>query len=139
MSKEVEIVENLPPEGIYEICQKKFGVDFRRGVAFPYGNKIYLFRKDMMTPDLLVHEKTHIEQQKQFKSPKEWWNKYLSDSSFRLGCEIEAYQNQWKFVEENYNRKDRRGLLEHMSKLLSGRMYGSLIKKREAKNLILNY
>lgn len=105
---------------------------------FCYGNTIYNPSGRSVTPDIERHEEVHSEQQG--SNPDAWWNKYLSDKTFRLACEIEAYGEQWLFAKENV--KDAKLLAwvkENMAMALCGPSYGGLISYGEAESKIRNY
>jgi predicted HAD superfamily hydrolase len=131
----VKIIEDYPPKEIYDRCVKKFGVDFNKGIIFTVGNNIYVRNRKMVTPDLLEHELTHVKQQAHI-GVGEWWDKYLKDPQFRLEQETEAYRNQYRYAKQNYNRGACRMILALTSRFLSGSMYGELITKEKAKELI---
>jgi hypothetical protein len=137
MKTPYEVTEDLPPKWIYDACVDKFGIDFYKGVIFTVNNKIHIFDKRLLTRDLLAHELTHIEQQKEM-GYKKWWEKYLEDTEFRLTQEYLAYQNQYQYCKEFYSRNARRIVLKHIIGSLSGPMYGNLITEEEARNLLTN-
>lgn len=136
MTKEIkfEIIHDTPPKWIYEACQKKFGADFFKGTVFTYDNKIYSL-KDVLG-DLLAHEIVHLDQQKRYGSADKWWKEYLKNPVFRIEQEVEAYQNQWKWAEENGNRQYRKALKKHIINTLSGKLYGNVLTKDEAEELV---
>ena len=129
------LTTEYPPKDIYNECVKRFGVSFERGTVFTYYPNIHTYRGDM-SDDLYIHELTHIAQQKDIGA-EIWWEKYLADDQFRLEQEIEAYQNQWVFAIENYNRAYRKILRKHIVECLSGKMYGNIISKQEAEKLFI--
>jgi len=130
-----EVSRTLPPKEIYEECVKRFGADFMKGTIFAYDNKIHALND--VTGDLLAHELVHLDQQHKFGGAKKWWKKYLSDSKFRIEQEVEAYQNQWDWAKENANRDYRRALEKHILKMLSSKLYGKVITKKEAQKLVI--
>lgn len=132
----IEIINQKPPEHIYDACVKKFGVDFEKGVIFAYENKIHARYPEQVTEDLKVHESTHFKQHKEFGSSDKWWDKYLEDDAFRLSQELEAYQNQYQFIKANCNRKYRKFMLDKICTDLSSRMYGNLISYKDVQNLL---
>lgn len=127
-----KVVKKLPPN-YADICKHIPAVKKQPGIVFTYGDTIYNPQGHPLRPDFLVHESVHVERQ---KKPKEWWSKYLTDVKFRLEEELAAYREQYKFMEANYNRKDRRTVLKAIVKDLSGSMYGNLVTKAEAEKLI---
>jgi len=70
-------------------------------VVFAYGEHIYT--NYPLTPDLLIHEKTHLEQQKHYGLDT-WVNKYLTDIVFRAKMEEEAYRKQLNSIKDRNER-----------------------------------
>jgi len=134
----MQINTQQPPEHIYKPCKEKFGIDFDRGTIFTVGEDIHIKNPDKLSQDLLAHELVHIIQQQEIGADN-WWERYLEDDAFRLEQEIEAYGEQYRYAQEKYNRQQRRLLLKEMSENLSGKMYGNLLSKEQAKELIMNY
>ena len=122
-----------PPN--YDLLCKHFPIKGKRGVVFTYGDTLYVPDKGEITEDLYAHEETHTKQQSEI-GIEEWWEKYIENVEFRLSQEVEAYRNQYQYAIENYNRPQRRRLLQHISRDLASPMYGSLVSKEEAKSLI---
>lgn len=125
-------ISNNPPPNYKEIKKHFPNADFYKGTLFTYGDTCYCKN---ITPDLIVHEETHSRQQ---VNPKKWWRRYFSDPEFRLSQEIEAYHNQWKWVEKNV--KDRNAkfkILHKISQDLSGSLYGNIISFGEAQRRII--
>ena len=106
-----------------------------KNVVFTYGDTVYAPSGKGLSRDLEVHEATHMRQQASL-GPDAWWEKYLADPTFRALQELEAYREQYQFACTNYDRISRRKLLRHISKDLSGRMYGDMMKTSEAEALI---
>lgn len=133
----VKISNNLPPIHIYERAVKQFGIDFYNGIVFAYDNTIH----SIVEPeeDIVVHEMTHFEQQERMGGADKWWDKYFDDPKFRLEQEIEAYQNQYKFLFKIVSNRDNlANYLWRMANNLSGQIYGNMISHREAMKLIRN-
>ena len=130
-TKDIKYVNTPPTNGIYEKAQKKWGVDFDKGIIFTYGNTIY--SKIPLTPDLIVHETTHVRQHAEYKGgPKKWWDRYLEDDEFRLSQEVEAYKAQYKWFLKNEPDREKCHLALHgIALLLSGPMYGNLLPYRK--------
>jgi hypothetical protein len=126
---------NTPPPNYKEIQSHFPDADFNNGVLFTYGDTCYC--KDI-SADLIAHEETHTKQQTaKGMTPKKWWAKYFKDPKFRLDQELEAYKNQWKFIQKHINdRENKARLLHHIGLSLSGKIYGNIITYTEAKNLI---
>ena len=115
-----------PP--IYERCVQKFGVDWDKGVIFTYGDTVY--SKNELDEDLKAHEATHVRQQTEMGKDV-WWDKYFADPKFRLSQEVEAYRNQLKYADENYNRQARRAVYKHIIVSLTT-MYDGMCTQSEA-------
>lgn len=127
-----KVVTAFPPN-YKQICAAIPGVLKNKAICFTYGDTVYNPAGATLQPHFLAHEHTHIEQQ---KDPDEWWAKYLADPQFRLEQEIEAYRVQYQFAARHGNRDDRRFLLKHIARDLSGPMYGNLLTKAEAVKAI---
>ncbi|MCK9369515.1 hypothetical protein M0R04_06350 [Candidatus Dojkabacteria bacterium] len=131
----LKIIKSFPPN--IEAIRKKFNI-LGRNIVFTYGDILYIPSGNTEIPDhLMVHEETHQRQQKEFNGGVEkWWEVYLEAPWFRLEQEVEAYRNQWKFIEDNLNRTERRRLYAIIVKDLSGPIYGNMVSKDEAERLI---
>ena len=66
---------------IYEKCKQIFGVDWDRGVVITYGDTVY--SKNDISEHTIVHEETHIKQQKEM-GPEKWWEKYFIDKELTV-------------------------------------------------------
>jgi hypothetical protein len=131
----MNIIRDFPPN--YSEIIKVFPiVPTIKTIVFTYGDAVYKpYKKGTLTDHVKVHEKTHEKQQG--NDPAGWWNKYLSDPKFRLDQEVEAYRNQYRFfVNKNYNFKERAKLLDGIAGDLASDMYGGIISKNEAIELI---
>lgn len=126
----MKVVYDYPPN-YKEICSH-FDIKDKSTIVFTYGDTVYVPSKVPLSPDLVVHENTHIEQQAIIGADK-WWELYFKDQDFRLKMELEAYQKQYKSIS---NRDTRRKVLKHISKDLSGKMYGNILTKDQAKEMI---
>lgn len=127
----MKIVVGFPPN-IKEI-QKAFKIS--ENTIFTYGDTMYVQKNDPVTIDLLIHEQTHERQQG--KNPKAWWKKYISDPTFRLVQEIEAYRNQYAAYCSKF--KDRNVRVRFLFKIasdLSGSLYGNITDFATAKEII---
>lgn len=116
---EVKYSREIPPAGIYEKARDMFGVDFRQGVVFTVGDTIYS-QTFPLTPDLMVHEKTHVTQQDNYDGGAyAWWDRYFEDTYFRYSQDIEAYRNQYKhlctmFKDRNKQAKLLQVIISHL-------------------------
>lgn len=132
----MQIKREVPPN--YDDILKVLPPNER--AVFAYGDTIYAphIPADIeLPPDLLVHEETH--QQQQGGDPALWWQYYLGDPIFRLKQEIEAYGNQWRYVEGlNIKREGKDRFLEMIATDLSSALYGNLLTFGEAHSKIRN-
>ena len=130
MSTEFKTSQDVPP--IYEKCHEAFGVNWDDGIVITYGDTVY--SKYDLSPDLIVHEGVHVEQQK-VMGPEKWWEMYLEHKEFRLLEEVDAYSAQIKFIKSNV--KDRNEAFRYCHKIWQdmARMYGSMCSYSEAKKL----
>lgn len=87
-----------------------------------------------LTEDLIEHEKVHMRQQG--NDPALWWKRYLDDNEFRLSQELEAYQVQYAWIKEHFNRETRRRFLKTIAKDLSSVIYGHIITQEKAEERI---
>lgn len=130
----MKIKHKLPPN-YDKIIEHIPAVEGMKGVVFTYGDVLYVPNGQDIPSDLMKHEETHVVQQMDI-GVDEWWDKYLTNPNFRIRQEVEAYQAQYAYVIENYNRAGRRAILQRIAKDLSRPMYGSLVTKEEAARLI---
>lgn len=107
-----------------------------KAIVFVYAPNIYSPAGIELRPDLLVHEEVHVK--RQGSDPDAWWEQYLVDKDFRLREELIAYQAQYKYMLEHYDRSKRRAITASIAKDLSGPMYGGIITKEQAIRLIKN-
>jgi len=126
-------ISHRKPE-IYESCHKVFGVNWDQGIIITYGDTIYFSEKFSLSPDLEVHESTHIRQQTEIGKEK-WWEKYFEDPKFRLSQELEAYKNQVNYLRENCSRQYRRSTERKIYKDMAT-IYGDMCSEEEARKLL---
>jgi hypothetical protein len=107
-----------------------------KNIVFAYKGALYNPAANYLDPAFIAHELTHIE--RQGDKSDEWWEQYMSDVKFRLEEELAAYRVQWEYAVEFYDRRSRRLTLAHCAKDLSGPMYGNLITRQRAEELIKN-
>ena len=129
----MKTVNEYPPN--YEQIKNTF--ELHKGIVFTYGDTIYNPDSGFIDEFLMEHEKTHSIQQQKF-GIVEWWNNYLTDVSFRLTQEIEAYQKQYKKAGEHLGRNQLFNFLKKISIDLSSAMYGNIISFDEAMDKIKN-
>lgn len=139
MSK--EIIQNRWPPNIEQI---KFHMgsqfvdaisDFSKSVpVFTYCPHIYVPTGHVLPAEYLVHEKIHLKQQEKM-TPDAWWNKWLTDTNFRILEEVEAYAHQLHYFRGAPSRwftKMRSQLAVH----LASPSYGSCIEFGVAESRI---
>ncbi len=128
-------VVNAYPPNIEEI-RRSFNIE-GKSVVFTYGDTLYAPNSSEISPDLMVHEETHAEQQSHIGTYV-WWDRYITNPAFRLDQELEAYRNQYQWAVENLTRHYRRALLKRIAEDLSSDLYGNVIDTEEAIKLIKN-
>lgn len=113
---------------LLDVYQKVFDVTDR--TIFAYDDTIYTNYK--LPPDLIVHEETHLKQQKKYGLDK-WVTNYFIDLDFRLKMEVEAYKRQLESIKD----RNRRFLVRlESAENLSSSLYGNIINLEEAKKLL---
>lgn len=109
-----------------------------RGIFFCYGNIIYNPSRVKIPRELLAHECVHSIQTERVGGPEKWWHEYLNDRGFRFAQELEAHRIEYQdVVAQGYGRKERRRYIMSCAERLSGPLYGRLVTKAKAKELIL--
>lgn len=97
---------------------------------FAYDNCIYCNYD--LPYDLLIHEQTHLEQQKR-DGLDYWVTNYLNDPKYRLAQELEAYTAQLQSIKDrNWRAKIR---MESATNLSSD-LYGDMLSFQEALNML---
>lgn len=126
------------PDIFYKL-QEKFGVKWDK-LVIAYENTIYCnTNKENLPNHLIIHEETHLRQQKDIGGAEIWYKKYINDPKFRLEQEIEAFRNQVKYLKthiQETTRDERREEISFMAETLSGLNYGYLVSYNEALRLI---
>lgn len=113
--------------------RETFGAQHLDNAVYTYGDTLYVPQGVEVSEHLQAHEIVHTRQQ---SDPVAWWDRYLVDPQFRLEQEVEAYRAQWQFLLANVGRQQRRDILKHISKHLSGPLYGRIISTDDAKKAI---
>lgn len=106
-----------------------------QNTIYCYGDTIFNPSGQEIPADILLHEAVHIDQQKKFRHPDFWWQKYLLSPEFRKQEELEAYQKQIKWVKEKVGSKAAEECLEECAENLS-KLYNLGINKYQAKTFI---
>ena len=107
-------------------------------VLYAWGDTIYNPLGVMIPPQLFAHEAIHEKQQALAGGPEAWWKRYLEDLPFRLAQEVPAHQAEYlAYARFPVNRRQKRIYLQGLIKRLSGPLYGKLVSRAKAKELIL--
>lgn len=93
-------------------------------VIFAYGDIIYNPSRIVIPPELLAHEAVHGARQN--GNPAAWWDRYITDSHFRLEEEIPAHQAEYQVSRQ----------LKAIAERLSGPLYGNLISFDKAVSML---
>lgn len=126
------VINDFPPN--IDKIKKVFNLEGRKPV-FTYGNVLYNPFNGNITEELFEHESTHTRQQG--KDIEGWWNKYLTDSTFRTIEELEAYSRQYIAYCKNVNDRNKRAVYLHqICSDISSEIYGNMIEYKEAMRLI---
>lgn len=127
------ISKEKPP--IYNRLHEIFGIDWEKGICIVWGDTCHSIND--VRSDLYIHEEVHVHQQKAL-GPKIWWETYITDKSFRLSQELEAYQAQVDFIMKSpeLSRAVRRNARDYLAKELAGDIYGNMVSVKKAKELL---
>lgn len=134
----VKISFEYPP--IYNDICAAFKIQ-PKNVYFTYGDTIYNPDKLEIPPEIIEHEKVHMDQQNHNDVDAAlWWGKYLREPEFRVDQEARAYGRQYEVMcgvmkDRNYRLR----FLMQLAMSLSGPLYDFAISSREAMELIKKY
>ena len=127
----MRILEEYPP--IIERIQETFELKGRE--IFTWGDIIYNPSGVYKSDELFAHECIHEEQQG--KEIEQWWEKYLTDESFRFIMELEAHQVEYAvYCDKHKDRNERARYLQAVATRLSSPLYGSIVSTKIAKERI---
>lgn len=130
--KEIEIIHE-PPK-IYDRLHKVFNVEWDKGIIIAYDGKIYC--KTNPPPQKIYHEAIHLYEQEKLGN-EIWWEMYITSDKFRLDEELKAYRAEVKFIRKAIkNRNDAFEMIRKISYDLSSGIYGNIISKDKALELI---
>jgi hypothetical protein len=130
-NERMKIINEIPP--IFYKLQEQFGVSWS-DIIIAYAPNIYAPRE--ISKGKEVHERIHIKRQGEI-GVENWWGMYLSDPEFRLNEELISYKGEIEWIkQQDYNRNERRYLLNKIYQDLSSSMYGFIIREDEAKELL---
>lgn len=126
----MKVVEGFPPN----IELIRLALPFSPNAIYCYGEKVFNPTGKEIPEDVLYHEQVHVKQQGEL--PEQWWNRYLTDTQFRLEQEVEAYAAQYQFVKRHYPSKAHKEALFDMASTLSSPMYNVGISYQQAESMI---
>jgi hypothetical protein len=132
--RRLEVVDARPPnfEAIKAVLPGAEGA----GVMFAYGGKVYAPGKKSIPIELNAHEVVHIE--RQGDDPDGWWEKYLTDATFRFQEELLAYREQYRaYCKRHLCPMKRARELMKIAGMLAGPLYGGLMRVQDARDAIL--
>lgn len=137
--KLLNVIHNRPPN--FADIDAIFNVRTKHGVLFCYGSNLFNPSGVEVPTWIMAHEIAHSERQGDtIDAIRAWWGRYLTEPKFRLDEEIIAHQAEWKaYLETRPNRQQRRGYLVQISKRLSSDLYGKMITKERAKEIIQSH
>lgn len=93
------------------------------GVVFAYHPAVYVPSGRALPPQLVAHERVHLEQQA--GDPAGWWKRYLEDPEFRFEQEMQAHQAEYRaYCELHADRNERAVYLSMISRRLASPLYG---------------
>ena len=105
--------------------------------VFTYGDAIYNPSGRAISPDVIAHEKVHMEQQRAVGGPDLWWGKWLRDTAFRVDQEAKGYAEQYRHIcTIETNPVKRSEILNKIAAILSGPSYGKCIGHVEAALIV---
>ena len=120
--------------------------------VFCYGSVLHNPFNAQITRDLEIHEAVHSRQQD--KDPEGWWDKYISDPSFRVEQEIQAYGLQMYHLKTTkVLKQDEKGrtvemyipsrviswYLDKIAETLSGPLYNHAIDYHKAHSRVRHF
>ena len=108
----------------------------RKGVLYCHGSVIYNPDRVVIKPQLIKHEEAHSE--RQGTDPEAWWNKYLTDPSFRYHEELIAHKAEWlAYCKRHYGASERNKYLSMIADRLASPMYGEIVSPAAARVQII--
>lgn len=114
----------LKPQSEFPLLEKyKQYFPITDKVIFAYDGVIYT--NEVLPPDLIVHEKTHLEQQERYGLDT-WVDRYLNDIHFRAEMEQEAYKRQLNSIKD---REYKHKIRLHIENTLKSGLYGDVVVK----------
>lgn len=146
----MRILNTFPPN--WNKIKEAFPHAETEEAVFCYGEVLHNPFNAKITRDLEIHEACHSAQQGD--DPEGWWKKYISDPTFRLEREVEAYGTQLYHLkttkvlklDELGNEKEMYiptrvidWYVEKIAQTLSGPLYGNIIDYWKAHTRIRHF
>lgn len=131
----MKTIKTKPP--VWHEIEKRFPVKWEDQVIVTYYPNVHCVTGEISIFKQ-VHESIHLGQQKKM-GVQQWWTRYFDDTQFRLDQEVEAYRAEARYLRDNPNltvRDQRRSYLRQIVEQLSSSMYGNLVTKAQAEELI---
>jgi len=135
MNPEDIIIRKEQPPFLIQIVSA--GMKPELTTIFPFSNIIYNPSGLPIPQDIMIHEVKHIAQQG--NNPEAWWKRYITDKQFRFDQELEANQEQYKFVcKVLKDRNQRTRALLTISRNMSGEVYNLNVSINKIMEMIRN-
>ena len=133
----MKVIKSFPPN--FTKISKAFPVvKGKPGILYAYGSTLYNPTGITVAPWIVAHEAIHMSRQ-EARGVEAWWDMYLVDDKFRLFEEVLAHRAEYHaFDNWNHNPRKLARYLDVMAERLSGPLYGRLISKAGAMDLIAN-
>lgn len=111
-------------------------------VVFTYGDTLYVPGKHAIPGHLKIHEQTHMDQQaKLTKSAAYWWELYIDSPAFRVEQELEAYGNQYAYInsQKDLTRSEKKRYLRAFATDLASEIYGQNLDVKQTMDRIVSF
>ena len=128
----MKITKGYPPN--FDIIRSAFPKSISPNVIFTYGGTIYSPNSKKIPEHLIQHELVHS--RRQGDDPDSWWKSYIEDIDFRFQEELKAHEAEYESCLK-YGRNVRKRQLKIAAMHLSGSLYGNMVTKKKAEELIL--
>lgn len=129
----MKILNEQPPvSDIWKRAHELFEID-DSGTVYAWGDTIYNPAGIHLPDEIVIHESVHSRQQHAMGGPSMWWEKYLTDATFRAAQEAEAYYAQYRaYCSTHKDRNQRARYLHEISSIFSSPMYKLGMTRAEA-------
>lgn len=126
---------NKKPKNYKQIKADFPFVDWDGGIIITWGDTVY--SKYPLSPEKIVHEQVHIEQQAKYGGPDKYYEMYKNDTMFRFKMELEAFKAEAAYITEHVKDRNVAFRMKHkMCLTLSSGLYGYLCTYHEAIDLL---